>query len=95
VGQKRAIALNASGVTISNSHISGIAAVGQDSQAIGGWNGPGAYVIENNFIEAAGENILFGGADPSILELTPTDITIRRNTISKPLAWRQPGCAGR
>jgi len=90
-GQKRAIALNAAGVTISNSYISGIAAVGQDSQAIGGWNGPGDYVIENNFIEAAGENILFGGADPSILELTPTDITIRRNTISKPLAWRQPG----
>jgi len=91
VGQKRAIALNASGVTITNSYISGIAVVGQDSQAIGGWNGPGGYVIENNFLEAAGENILFGGADPSILELTPTDITIRRNTISKPLAWRQPG----
>jgi len=90
-GQKRAIALNASDVTITNSYISGIAAVGQDSQAIGGWNGPGGYRIENNFIEAAGENILFGGADPAILELTPTDITIRRNTISKSLAWRQPG----
>jgi len=90
-GQKRAIALNASDVTITNSYISGIAAVGQDSQAIGGWNGPGGYLIENNFIEAAGENVLFGGADPTILELTPTDITIRRNTISKSLAWRQPG----
>jgi hypothetical protein len=90
-GQKRAIALNASNVRITNSCIAGIAAVGQDSQAIAGWNGPGHYVIENNFIEAAGENILFGGADPAILELTPTDIVIRGNTISKPLAWRQPG----
>jgi hypothetical protein len=90
-GQKRAIALNASAVAITNSYISGIAAVGQDSQAIAGWNGLGDYLIENNFLEAAGENILFGGADPSILELTPNDITIRRNTISKPLAWKQPG----
>ncbi len=91
LGQKRGIALNASHVTVSNSYIADIKAVGQDSQAIAGWNGPGSYVIENNFIEAAGENILFGGADPSILQLTTTDIVIRRNTISKPLSWRQPG----
>ena len=40
---------------------------GQDSQAIAGWNGPGDYTIENNFIEASGENILFGGADPAVI----------------------------
>ncbi|MBS1817919.1 MAG: glycosyltransferase [Acidobacteria bacterium] len=90
-GQKRAIALNAARVVISNSSIVDIAAVGQDSQAIAGWNGPGRYTIENNTIEAAGENILFGGADPSIPQLTPEDIVIRRNHIAKPLAWRQPG----
>jgi hypothetical protein len=90
-GQKRGIALNASRVTITNSYISDIKAVGQDSQAIAGWNGPGTYLIENNFLEGAGENVLFGGADPAILELTPTGVTIRRNTISKPLAWREPG----
>lgn len=90
VGQKRGIALNASQVTITNSLITDIMAAGQDSQAIGGWNGPGGYRIENNTIEAAGENILFGGADPSIPQLAPTDITIRKNTISKPLAWHQP-----
>lgn len=89
-GQKRGIALNAMGVRIANSLIVDIMIAGQDSQAIAGWNGPGRYVIENNQIEAAGENILFGGADPSILQLTPTDIIIRGNTISKPLAWRQP-----
>jgi len=87
-GQKRAIALNATDVTISNSYISGIAVSGQDSQAIAGWNGAGKYVIDNNYIEGAGENILFGGADPSILELTPANITIRRNDIVKPLAWK-------
>lgn len=90
-GQKRGISLNAARVEVTNSYISDIMAVGQDSQAIAGWNGPGDYRIENNFIEAAGENILFGGAQPGILELTPSNITIRRNTISKPLSWRQPG----
>ncbi len=90
-GQKRGIALNAANVTISNSTVADIMVPGQDSQAIAGWNGPGPYLIENNAIEAAGENILFGGADPSILQLTPAGIVIRRNHVSKPLAWRQPG----
>ena len=43
VGQKRAIALNARDVTITNSTVRDIKTVGQDTQAIGGWNGPGPY----------------------------------------------------
>ena len=31
---------------------------------------------------------MFGGNDPSIPNLVPSNITIRRNLISKPLAWR-------
>jgi hypothetical protein len=90
-GQKRGIALNSAATTITGCYISDIKSVGQDSQAIGGWNGPGDYTITNNYLEAAGENIMFGGADPSILGLTPTNITIRNNVLSKPLAWREPG----
>jgi len=90
-GQKRGVALNAASVTISGSYISDIKAVGQDSQAIAGWNGPGDYVIENNYLEAAGENVMFGGSDPAILGLTPTKIQVRNNLMSKPLAWRAPG----
>ena len=52
-----------------------------------GWNGPGPYLIENNYLEAAGENVMFGGTDPSIPNLVPSNITIRRNLISRPLAW--------
>jgi hypothetical protein len=91
VGQKRAIALNSARTSISNCYIGDIKAIGQDSQAIAGWNGPGPFIIDNNYIEGAGENILFGGADPAILQLTPSNIAIRRNTIAKPLAWRQAG----
>jgi hypothetical protein len=90
-GQKRAVALNSAETAIIGCHISDIKTIGQDSQAIAGWNGPGPYVIDNNYLEAAGENILFGGADPSILNLTPTKIAIRGNRINKPLAWREPG----
>src|SRR5581483_4205405 len=90
-GQKRGVALNASHVTISNSYVSDIKAIGQDSQAIGGWNGPGDYVIDNNYLEAAGENVMFGGSDPAILELTPSRIQVRNNTLSKPLSWRNSG----
>ncbi|MGE0446488.1 MAG: hypothetical protein AB7P99_14775, partial [Vicinamibacterales bacterium] len=88
LGQKRGIAANSGTTHIVNSHISDIKAIGMDSQAICGWNGAGPFVIENNYIEAAGENIMFGGADPSIWNLVPSDITVRRNLLTKPLAWR-------
>jgi hypothetical protein len=87
-GQKRGIALNSTKTTITNSYIADIMVQGQDSQAVGGWNGPGGYLIENNWLEAAGENLMFGGGDPAIPNLVPTDIVIRRNTLSKPLEWR-------
>ena len=87
-GQKRGIGLNSGDTTIRNSDIRDIKADGQDSQAICGWNGPGPFVIENNYLEAAAENIMFGGADPPIRDLVPGDITIRRNYVTKPLEWR-------
>ena len=87
-GQKRGIALNSGSTTIKNSYIADIKSVGQESQAIAGWNGSGPFVIENNFMEAAGVNLLFGGADPAIRDLVPTDITIRRNHFTKNPGWR-------
>ena len=90
-GQKRGIALNSGSTAITGCYISDIKVPAQDSQAIGGWNGPGDYTITNNYLEAAGENIMFGGGDPAIPGLTPTSITIRNNLLTKPLAWREPG----
>lgn len=90
LGQKRGIALNAAHVTITDSYVSDCKAVGQDTQAVGGWNGPGPYTIENNYFEAAGENVLFGGADPAIANLVADGITFRRNYLARPMAWRSP-----
>jgi hypothetical protein len=88
VGQKRGIALNSASTDVVNSYISDIKSATQDSQAIAGWNGPGPFNIVNNYLEGAAENVLFGGADPKIPNLVPSDITIRRNHFYKPLAWR-------
>jgi PKD repeat protein len=89
-GQKRGIAANASHVEVRDSHISEMKAIGQDTQAICAWNGPGPFTIENNYLEAAGENLLFGGSDPAILNLVADGIVIRRNLFSRPMSWMQP-----
>lgn len=88
-GQKRGIGLNSAATTIRGSHISDIKAVGQDTQAIAGWNGPGPFTIENNYLEAAGENFMLGGAEPGIQDLVPSDVVFRGNYVTRPEAWRQ------
>jgi hypothetical protein len=88
IGQKRAIAANATHVTIANSDIREIKAVGQDSQAIASWNSPGPFVIRNNYLEAAGENIMFGGAHISVPGVIPSDILVEDNLLTKNPAWK-------
>ena len=64
-----------------------------DAQAIngGGGNAPGGpYKIEDNFLEASGQSILFGGAPGTS---TPADIEILRNHLFKPMVWK-PGAPG-
>ena len=87
-GQRRAIALNAAYVTIANSDIRDIKQAGEESQAIAGWNTPGPITIKNNYLEAAGENIMFGGAQINIPNLVPSDILIEGNYLTKDLEWR-------
>ncbi|HKP80569.1 MAG TPA: Calx-beta domain-containing protein [Pyrinomonadaceae bacterium] len=93
----RGITLNSAETSIINSYVSDIHAIDTDTQAICGWNGPGPFLIANNYLEAAGENVMFGGADPSIVGLIPSDITIRQNHFFKPLSWKvgHPSYAGR
>jgi len=67
-----------------------------DAQAINGgtFDLPGGpYKIENNFLEASGQSIMFGGAAGST---TPADIEIFHNHLFKPILWRpgEPGFLG-
>ena len=67
-----------------------------DTQAICGGigDGPmGPYKIVNNFLEASGENIIFGGGRGTA---SPQDIEVRHNHMFKPMTWMkgQPGYIG-
>mgnify|MGYP001236024116 FL=1 len=85
-GQRRGIAANGRHIRVENSHISDIKRKGDESQGIAVWASDGPVTIVNNFIEAAAENILFGGAG-SHLKLVPTDCVVDSNHLSKPLEW--------
>jgi hypothetical protein len=84
---RRGFALNSGETSIINSYVSGFAGAGDETQAVAGWNGPGPFHIINNYLEGAGEVLLFGGSDPSIKGLVPSDIEIRRNFFHKAAEW--------
>ncbi len=84
----RCVALNSARTQISDSSLDECHGKGFDSQAIWGGNGPGPFKIVNNTLRGAGENIMFGGSDPAIPGLVPSDIEIRRNYIHTPLSWK-------
>ncbi|MFY9560998.1 MAG: hypothetical protein WAQ52_12265 [Terriglobales bacterium] len=81
-------------IAVINSYLSGFNCVARsgkctDASAVGGGNGndpTGTFKIFNNFLEAAGENALFGGSGATV---NPTDIEIRRNYLFKPMIWKE------
>jgi len=67
-----------------------------DAHAVGGGVGThqdGPFKISNNFLEASGEAVMFGGGAAT---LTPTDIEIQHNHFFKPWQWMpgKPGYVG-
>ncbi len=77
-------------------HCISISGACSDAQSIMGGLGDlfmGPYKIVNNFLEASGQSILFGGGEAT---LSPVDIEIRRNHMFKPRIWQpgQPGYVG-
>jgi len=96
VGAKRGIALNARNAAVIDSYFADFKKVGEDSQAIAAWNSPGPFMIVDNYLEAAGENVMFGGTDPTIQGVVPSDIEVRGNHFTKDPAWRAdaPGYQG-
>jgi hypothetical protein len=93
---RRGISMQSARTAVIDSYLADFHEVSADSQAIAAWNGPGPFKIVNNYLEGAGENVMFGGADPSIANLVPADIEVRQNYFFKPLSWRvgDPSYAG-
>lgn len=88
---QRGVTLNCSDCQVVNSHITNIRGKGMDTQAVCGWNGTLRAQIINNYLEATGENVMFGGADSSSEAMIPRNVEIRRNTIAKLIEWRGQG----
>lgn len=71
-------------------HCIAITGLCTDAQAISGGvseTQDGPFLIQNNFLEATGEAVMFGGGKAN---MTPTDITIISNHFWKPWQW-MPG----
>jgi hypothetical protein len=69
-----------------NSWITNVRSMAAESHSLSAWNSPGPFLIENNYIEAADIGVLFGGANPAISGLIPSDITFRWNYVTRPAA---------
>lgn len=73
----------------SDFHCVAVSGTCTDSQTVaagGGDHPEGPFKIVNNFLEAAGENLIFGGR---AAKTTPADIEIRNNHLFKPMTWMQ------
>lgn len=92
-GTRRGIAMNSAYTAVINSYLADFKAMGQDSQAIASWNGSGPFLIENDYLQAAGENVMFGGQDPTIKNLVPSNIEILGNDMVKSLTWQSGNSA--
>ncbi|CAN5872050.1 hypothetical protein BH24ACI5_BH24ACI5_17970 [soil metagenome] len=86
--QKRFVLGNGRHITLTQSYCSGVWRSGQDSQCFVAWDGAGPYTITDNFLEAASENVMFGGADSISPDNIPADILVEHNFFSKRLEWK-------
>jgi hypothetical protein len=93
---QRGITFNGSRMAVVDSYVSEIHWQGVETQAVGAWDGPGPFKLVNNYLEAAGVNVMFGGAAPATRDVTPSDIEVRRNYFFKPWSWKvgHPSYAG-
>lgn len=86
---KRCVALNSATSAIIDSWLADCHSNNGDSQAVLSYNGAGPFKIQNNHLEAGHEVVMFGGGDPGIRDLIPSDIELRGNHITRPLAWKR------
>lgn len=87
VGQRRGIAANGRFIKIHNSYFADFKREGEESQAIAVWATDGNIEIVNNYLEAAAESVLFGGAENK-MQLVAADCLVKDNWMNKPLEWR-------
>lgn len=88
-GSRRGVLLNGAALAVIDCYVSDCKEDGADSQALASYSATGPIKITNNYLEGAGENVIFGGSDPSVPNAVSQDIEIRCNHFFKPLKWMQ------
>lgn len=86
--QRRGVTMHGRNLAIVDSWVSDFKENGADSQAVWSANGTGPLKIQNNYLSAAGENLMFGGADPATGTEGPSDVEVLGNYFYKPLSWK-------
>jgi hypothetical protein len=86
----RGIFMNGSNLTAKSNYIANIKSTFMEANAIylGNVTAASNTLIENNYLEGAGETICIDCAGTSMPNLTPGGITIRHNYFFKPPAWQ-------
>ena len=64
---------------------------GTDGQPIAIIDGPGPWLIQNNYFNGAAQSVLAGGTCAHSTTTIPSDITVRGNFAYKPISWC-PSC---
>src|SRR6266550_1700009 len=59
-----------------------------ESHAFTSISGAGPFKLENNYLDSAGQSVMFGGQDPNVSGLISSDIEIRGNYMTKRLSWK-------
>lgn len=94
---RRVVNLSGRYQSVTDSYLTG-ATDNADSQAIlVGGNGDGPVWIENNHLEASGENIMYGGVGGDNLHMNPGDggtLVAKGNHLYKPTSWKITSLAG-
>lgn len=85
-GAKRGIPGNGHDITVKNSDIRGIFRYGQDTTTFGCFNCGKGYLLQNNWLEAGAEVIMFGGA-ASPARTVAEDIVVEDNMLTRP-PWK-------
>lgn len=97
---RRGILANGRDIRLADSYLDGfhdgVFGAGSDSQAWLAYNCTGVHRLENNYLSAASENLMYGGADSQSATYIPSDIEIIRNTFRKNPRWdpSDPAFAG-
>lgn len=87
-GVKRGVAYTGSNGVLTNCYIADVFQPAQDTQAVYSDNmGAGTLTIDNCYLQAAGEVVMFGGADPATPDRQPHDVTLTNSTLDKRAEW--------